>query len=191
MGILFNDEGPGFPVGKVLPLIPVIATRHKSLLQFLEERGGILPTPAWVKGLRKRMGAIETRYDKYFEIVVKAHVTADDVRGRWVIGVFPLHLAAVADRVTTITLNVPQELRGTELSVEQLRSCFDGVATYEVAELMPHAIDICPVCGADIHADDYNVHCSASFTPNNQGGLDKLPGGHELPKRHGLYKPVK
>jgi putative CRISPR-associated protein (TIGR02620 family) len=66
---------------------------------------------------------------------VLAHATADDVRGKAVIGVLPLHLAAEAESVTEVTLNLPPELRGKELSVDEVRKHLVGLSTYRVEKV--------------------------------------------------------
>lgn len=85
----------------------VIVTRHPALVEYLREIG--------VK--------IETVIDR---------ATAEEVRGRHVYGVLPLHLAAEARRVTTVPLDVPAELRGQELTLEQVRQFAGALQTYEV-----------------------------------------------------------
>lgn len=88
---------------------PIIVTRHTSLVEYLREMG-FFTGPA----------------------EVKAQVQPEDVAGRHVIGVLPLHLAALADRVTTVDLEIPAELRGAELTLDQLRSFARSVRTYRV-----------------------------------------------------------
>ena len=47
----------------------------------------------------------------------------------------PLDLAACCNTVTTVALDLPRELRGVELTVEQIEQCFIGVSTYKVREV--------------------------------------------------------
>lgn len=89
----------------------VIVTRHHSLVELLILRGLV--------------GANE-------DIPVLSHVTTDEVRGKHVFGVLPLHLAAAADRVTEIPIRVPESLRGKELDIEQLRKYAGEAVTYQV-----------------------------------------------------------
>ena len=76
----------------------VIVTRHLAFIAHLQEIG-LAPDDA--------------------EIIT--HATPEAVRGAHVIGMLPLHLAAEAAQVTTVPLNVPTELRGQELTIEQVR----------------------------------------------------------------------
>ena len=76
----------------------VVVTRHPALVEYLREEGVI---------------------DETTEII--EHASPDDVRGRHVIGVLPHHLSAEAASVTEVPLNLPPELRGQELTVEQVR----------------------------------------------------------------------
>ena len=76
----------------------LVVTRHQALVEYLRELNLV---PAGVR--------------------VISHAAADDVRNAHVYGVLPLHLAAEAERVTEVTLNLPAELRGQELNLEQVR----------------------------------------------------------------------
>jgi len=88
----------------------VIVTRHAALVEVLAEDYGYVGP-------------------------VIAHATADDVRDKRVVGVLPLHLAAAAESVTEVTLNLPPELRGKELSVDEVRQHLVGLSTYRVEEV--------------------------------------------------------
>ena len=87
----------------------LVVTRHPALVEYLREQGII-------------SGSVE----------VISHATPEQVEGRHVIGVLPLHLAAVAKSVTVVPLNVPAELRGQELNLEQVRKYAGPVTTYKV-----------------------------------------------------------
>jgi len=88
----------------------IIVTRHPALVQVLAEDYGI-------------MGP------------VLAHATAADVRGKAVVGVLPLRLAALAKSTTEVVLDLPPELRGVELTVEQVRQYMKGLDTFVVRTL--------------------------------------------------------
>lgn len=89
----------------------VVVTRHPALVEYLREEGVI---------------------DETTEII--EHASPDDVRGRHVIGVLPHHLSASAEAasVTEVPLNLPPELRGQELTVEQVRQYAGEPSTYVV-----------------------------------------------------------
>lgn len=87
----------------------IIVTRHKALVEFLIETGMVTA-----------------------ETPVLSHVTSKDVLGKHVIGVLPLHLAALAATVTEIPLDIPAELRGQELDLEQVRRFAGSPAKYSV-----------------------------------------------------------
>lgn len=88
---------------------PVVVTRHPALVEYLTELGVV---PAGTE--------------------VVTHATAEQVRGRHVFGVLPLHLAAEARRVTEVPLYVPAELRGVELTLEQVRRFAGPLTSYVV-----------------------------------------------------------
>lgn len=91
---------------------PVVVTRHPALVEYLTELGVV---PAGTE--------------------VVTHATAEQVRGRHVFGVLPLHLAAEAASVTEVTLHVPAELRGVELTLEQVRQFAGPLVEYKVSRV--------------------------------------------------------
>lgn len=91
---------------------PVVVTRHPALVEYLTELGVV---PAGTE--------------------VVTHTTAEQVRGRHVFGVLPLHLAAEAASVTEVTLHVPAELRGVELTLEQVRQFAGPLVEYKVSRV--------------------------------------------------------
>lgn len=91
---------------------PVVVTRHPALVEYLTELGVV-----------------------HAGTEVVTHATAEQVRGRHVFGVLPLHLAAEAASVTEVTLHVPAELRGVELTLEQVRQFAGPLTTYKVSRV--------------------------------------------------------
>lgn len=87
----------------------VVVTRHQGLVDYLRSEG-LLPPGA--------------------EVV--QHATPESIRGRHVIGVLPLTLAALAAKVTVVPLSIPRELRGVELSEDQVRALAGPPETYVV-----------------------------------------------------------
>ena len=87
----------------------IVVTRHPALVSYLQEQGLV---PAGVP--------------------VISHATPEQVRGRYVIGVLPLSLASLAESVTEVPLSLPPELRGVELSLEQVRQYAGRPVTYQV-----------------------------------------------------------
>ena len=81
--------------------------------------------PALVAVLREEFGLGE-------DVRVLTHATVEDVEGAHVFGVLPLRLAAKAALLTEVSLNLPPELRGVELSVDQVREHLASLETYEV-----------------------------------------------------------
>jgi putative CRISPR-associated protein (TIGR02620 family) len=93
----------------------LVVTRHQGMVDFLREEGHIT--------------------EGNFEVV--AHVSPEEVEGREVIGVLPLHLASLCRRVGMVPLNLPPELRGVELTSEQVREHAEAFAWFEVSRLTP------------------------------------------------------
>ena len=91
----------------------VIVTRHPALVEYLRELGK-------VKG----------------DVKVISHVSdPKQIEGKHVIGVLPLHLAALAAKVTVIPLIVPPEKRGKELTLEEVYEYAGAPRTFEVREV--------------------------------------------------------
>ena len=89
----------------------VVVTQHRALVDYLSEIGLIKP-----------------------EARVIEHATPDQVRGKHVIGVLPLHLAALAVRVTVVPLALPREARSRELTLDEVRRYAGRPRTYIVEE---------------------------------------------------------
>ena len=95
----------------------VIVTRHAGLLAYLVSEG-IAPPDA----------------------PVITHATPEDVTGKHVIGVLPLNLACFAAKVTEIPITMPEEYRGRELTVDELRQFAGEPRTFHVREIVPGAL---------------------------------------------------
>jgi len=76
----------------------IVVTRHKALVQFLVKR--------------QMIGA---------NTPIIAHASEEDVRGKDVIGVLPLRLAALAASVTEVPMDIPAELRGRNYPLSRLK----------------------------------------------------------------------
>lgn len=93
-------------------MFDVIVTRHPALLQYLVNKGYANPdTP------------------------VITHATPSDVKGKHVLGVLPLSLAALAASVTEVPLALTPDMRGRELSLEELEAVAEELVTYNVARV--------------------------------------------------------
>lgn len=91
------------------PIRALVVTRHSALVEYLREEGVI---------------------DETAEVIT--HASPEQVRGRHVIGVLPHHLSCEALSVTEVPLDLPAEIRGQELSVEQVRQYAGEPQTYVV-----------------------------------------------------------
>ena len=97
----------------------VIVTRHKALLEYI---------------VMHRLAPDDA--------VILTHVDAEAIRGKHVIGVLPLHLAAEAAKVTEIPMNIPSELRGQELTLEQMDVVAGMPVTYIVRTEYAYEADL-------------------------------------------------
>ena len=89
----------------------IIVTRHTGLIQWLKSHGIVGD--------------------------VISHVEfPDQIRGKDVVGVLPLHLAAVAASVTTVEMTLPADKRGVDLTPEEMDSFGAIMHTYSVQEVL-------------------------------------------------------
>ena len=59
----------------------------------------------------------------------------DEIRNQDVVGILPLHLACLCNTVTEIPMVIPSELRGTRLTIEQIRDFAKKPKTYIVDQV--------------------------------------------------------
>lgn len=89
----------------------IIITRHKSLVEYMKEINLVTGD----------------------ENIITDNATLSDVSGKHVIGVLPNFLAAHAAFLTEIPLKIPADLRGKELSLEQVRAFAGQPVTYRIS----------------------------------------------------------
>ena len=88
----------------------IVVTRHKALVELLQERGIIGD-----------------------DVKVIDHVALPSMLdGHDVIGVLPLYLAARCRTVTEVPLNIRPDERGKELDLDRLRDVAGDPVTYQV-----------------------------------------------------------
>ncbi|MBT3807684.1 MAG: hypothetical protein HOG03_24315 [Desulfobacula sp.] len=87
----------------------LIVTRHKGLVEYLILKG-----------------IVDSN------INVTAHASPDIVQGKHVIGVLPHSLSCLTKSFSEIPLNLPQELRGKELTCEDIERYAGKLVTYMV-----------------------------------------------------------
>lgn len=86
----------------------LIVTRHQGLVDWLRERG-------WTGDHIP-------------------HAGAEEVEGRVVVGVLPMHLAALTSKFISATIKVPVEARGREWSKEELEVWGCSLHWYIIAD---------------------------------------------------------
>jgi len=140
------------------PQVPdLIVTRHRGAVEWLVSGGvsrmGVLPPADGGTDWHGRWSAWPTRdtadpkpYDRVRYLVpvagpeswrtvadvpVKAEVSADDVRGRHVVGNLPLHLAAMCASITAIEFDGPPP-RGAEYTADDMDRAGARLRAYRV-----------------------------------------------------------
>jgi len=107
------------------------------------------------------------------DATIIAHATPDQVADRQVIGVLPHSLSCLCTSLTEVPLNIPAELRGQELTEEQVRQYAGDPVTYKVTripqvdpweELTPRTLGIL--------AKDFGVHTPEELKEKMLSGLD-------------------
>ena len=92
--------------------LDLIVTRHPGLVEYLREIG---------------LATTKTK--------VISHASPEAVTGKHVCGVLPHSLSCLCASFTEIPLTLPVELRGAELTVEQVREFSGPAVTYQVTKL--------------------------------------------------------
>lgn len=98
--------------GETIMKFDLVVTRHQGLLDYLVKKGLV---------------------DNDVGVVI--HATADDVKGKKVIGVLPYSLACLTEMFAEVTLELPLELRGKELSLEDVEKHAKGINCYRVEKV--------------------------------------------------------
>ena len=70
--------------------------------------------------ISRHRGAIDWLAQQGITGTVVAHATKDDVLGKDVVGNLPLDLAALANTVTSILMTVPADMRGKDLTADDM-----------------------------------------------------------------------
>lgn len=126
------------------PLPVLVVTRHPVLVELLVERGLVATRRVCALCATPEAGHPENTcfsgnglvaVAEVPDVEVLTHATAEDVRGKHVFGVLPLHLAAEAALVTEIPLDLRPEERGVELDLERLREVAGPAVTYRVERI--------------------------------------------------------
>ena len=74
-------------------------------------------------------------YSNVIPLMAIIDATEEDVRGNDVYGVLPLRLASFTNTVTSIDMNIPAEMRGKELSLEDIKKYLVDISTYKVEKI--------------------------------------------------------
>ena len=130
-----------------------------GLMQQLPNDGQTWWTPDTVHGtwkIRCNQGIVLVRDTKYIDVLVTRHKALSElmkelgyifgqeithvedttiIQGKTVAGVLPMWLACQCHEFTEITLEIPAEMRGVELTVAQMHEFFKGIATYQVSRV--------------------------------------------------------
>lgn len=88
--------------------VDLVVTRHEAVMEYLESLG-----------MKSRHGSVR-------------FARREDVEGRFVAGSLPYPLAAACTKVLRLDMRIPREWRGTELSVEDVRSLAPEIGIYRV-----------------------------------------------------------
>ena len=91
----------------------IVITRHSTLVEYLRE-----------------LGLVDNN------VKVLTHVSnINEIKGKNVAGILPLHIACEVNAILVIPLNIPSDLRGLELSLEQIKQFAGAPTWYKVQRL--------------------------------------------------------
>ncbi len=91
--------------------IDLIVTRHPGLIEYLKEIG---------------MADDSTKAIE--------HASPEDIKGLNVCGVLPHSLSCLCKSFTEVPIFIPQELRGEELNIEQVKQYAQPAVTYQITK---------------------------------------------------------
>jgi len=92
--------------------IDIVVTRHPALVEYLREQGLVGE-----------------------DVKVLSHASKEDVQDKNVLGVLPHSLSCLTKSFTEIPLHLTADMRGKELSVEDIRKIAGKPATYIVRKI--------------------------------------------------------
>lgn len=138
----------------------LIISRHHAVAEFVQEE---LP----------RLEGLEPQE---FNFVLRDHVGPEDVRGAWVAGVLPMHLAALTERFWAVEFPAESAPRGTELTLDQMRAAGARLVEYFVRPIRP------PTAGG---MEPY-AQIDSSGSPYATTLMLRVPRGTVLPARGDL-----
>ena len=90
-------------------MFDVVVTRHKALVEFFRNKDLISS-----------------------EAVIIEHATLEDVENKNVLGILPLRLASYAQTVAELEMDLSQEQRGRELTLEEVEKAAGDLMVYKV-----------------------------------------------------------
>lgn len=90
----------------------LVVTRHRNLTTYLESIGLIDDTA-----------------------IVIEHASVEDIKDKDVVGVLPHSLSCLTNSFTELPLMIPPELRGQELSIEDLKAYASEPKCYKVRSI--------------------------------------------------------
>jgi len=90
----------------------LVVTRHSGLVDYLRELGLLAD-----------------------DAEVLSHASPDQVRYKRVVGVLPHSLSCLCEVFAEVPMNLPPELRGQELDLEQVRKFSGPLTTYVVRKV--------------------------------------------------------
>jgi len=106
---IFKFSEPLINLKGKMTKIDLIVTRHPGLVEYLIEEGIVnSSTP------------------------VVTHASVEDLKGKHIVGVLPNHLSCHTTCMTEIPLDLPVELRGKKLTVEDVRKYARPAVTYVI-----------------------------------------------------------
>jgi len=122
-----------------------VVTRHLGLVKYLVSQGFIPGAKVFDGGIGycSKCG-MDIAHESFGHdlptncricVEILPHAGEEDLKGKDVIGVLPLELAEKANSVTVIPLNLPPEMRGKELSEEDVARYAGSPRTFIVKEI--------------------------------------------------------
>ena len=114
-----------------------------------KKKGGIRIDTIFVSRHPGAIAWIQKHHPEFGEAKVIGHATPGDIKGNRIIGVLPVDLASLAGEYWHLTMRLPPEARGKELSLEEMEQYGCSIERYEIVHF-PRGGKVwqCEACGA-------------------------------------------
>nr|BDI55091.1 MAG: CRISPR-Cas system-associated protein Csx16 [uncultured archaeon] len=78
---------------------------------------------------------LKKHYPKFSNLKHLTHISEEEIKDRIIIGTLPVNLAVLAKEYWHLSMNVPLEMRGKELTVEDMENFNCKIENYKILKI--------------------------------------------------------